>query len=147
MGQERDPLKIPFVNFLLQIFSTKSFDLEVHATGLGEHVWSLSTRGSELPELQVPFLPSFLHCIPRDPGTDSSLPTPHPMGHENQFSFLAPHNSIPCQGGQSRGHRLGTAAHLSHIIWPGLEGDGAGQVGGNLGREREKKGNKGCVQS
>ena len=51
VGLERDPLQIPLVNFLLQIFSTESFDLEVHAAGLGERVWSLCRRGSELPEV------------------------------------------------------------------------------------------------
>lgn len=72
-------------------------------------------------------------------------PQPSPMGHiameENQLSFFAPHNLTFCQGEWVQGHGSGTAAHLSHIIWSWLEGDRAGQVGGNLGRtgkERKK---------
>lgn len=71
--------------------------------------------------------PSFLHGIPGDPSPKSPCPFPP--------TLTPPHGHLPT----TRGHGLGTASDLPHIVRSRLEGDRAGQVGGNLGRRGKEQ--------
>lgn len=71
--------------------------------------------------------PSFLHRIPGDPSPKSPCPFPP--------TLTPPHGHLPT----TWGHGLGTTSDLPHIVWSRLEGDRAGQVGGNLGRRGKEQ--------
>lgn len=79
MGQKRDPLQIPLVNFLFQIFSTKSFDLKVHAAGLGD-THTITKAQSCLRFRFISFLPPLHPWRSWSQIQAPFLPSPHPVG-------------------------------------------------------------------